>query len=148
MLYRLILAIHACTMSAALLMFVARELLLLAVRHGRIGAARTALHVNRVAGILTMIGVVAGISLFFLGAWPLTPWLIASLCLIAGLMLVERRMLVAWYGRAQAVQHGVAPCLDILALARDERALLARLVVLALFGLVALLMTVKPQLGF
>lgn len=148
MLYRIILGIHAYGMFAALLMFVARELLLIPARKGWIGPAKAALHFSRFAGIAATIGVLAGITLFFLGGWPLAPWLMASLALIAMLMVVERNMLGSWQERAKTIFEGIASDREVRALARDPRALLGRLIVVGLFGLIALLMTIKPPLNF
>lgn len=148
MFYPTLLWIHAGGMGLALLMFVAGELLLIPARKGLPTPARMALHVNGLGGIATTIGVLAGIALFIVGGWPLTPWLITSLVLIALLMLVERRFVTPWQKRARPTRRGMATSDEVKALARDGRALLGRLATIALFSLIALLMVTKPQLGF
>jgi len=146
-LYPIVLAIHAGGMGMALLLFVSRELVLVRARSGRIGAARAAVRIGQLASVLTGVGVVAGIAVFFLGGWSLAPWLLASLALIAALMAVERRMLRAWHLRAEAILRVAPSSADARTLARDAHALRGRLAVTGLFALVALLMTIKPGLG-
>jgi len=146
-LYSIVLAIHAGGMGMALLLFASRELVLVRARSGRIGAARAAVRIGQLASVLTGVGVVAGIVVFFLGGWPLAPWLLASLALIAALMTVERRMLRAWHLRAEAILRVAPSSADARTLARDAHALRGRLAVTGLFALVALLMTIKPGLG-
>lgn len=148
MFYRIILGLHAYSMGAALLMLLVRELLLIPARQGRIRPARAALRFGRSAGIAAGVGVLAGITLFFVGRWPLTPWLVASLALIAVLMLVERRLLGPWEKLAQAAFQGMAAGAEVRAVARDGRALRGRLMFVGIFALVAVLMSVKPHLNF
>lgn len=147
MLYPIILGIHGYGMGMALLMFATSELLLVAARRGRAMPARAALRLNRCAGILIPVGVLAGIALFFAGGWPLTTWLIASLILIAILIVVERRFVGPWQARAHTALREAASSEDIMALVSDTSALLGRIAVIGLFGLVVLLMIMKPQLN-
>lgn len=148
MFYRIVLGIHAYGMGAALLMLLVRELLLIPARQGRIAPARAALRLGRSAGIVAGVGVLAGITLFFVGRWPLTPWLVASLMLIAVLMLVERRMLGSWEKLAHAAFHGIAASAEVRAVARDARALRGRLLFVGIFALIVVLMSVKPSISF
>lgn len=148
MLYPIILGIHGYGMCIALLLFVASELLLVVARRGRAAPARAALHLSRYAGIVVPVGVLAGIALFFAGGWPLTAWLLASLTLVALLIVVERRLVGPWQARARPVLEGAASSDEVRVLVRDTRALLGRVAMMGLFGLVVLLMIVKPHLGF
>ena len=148
MFYPIILGIHGYGMCIALLMLLASELLLVAARRGHATPARVALHASRCAGTLIPLGVLAGIVLFFAGGWPITAWLIASLILIALLIMVERRFVGPWQvGTRQVLKETVASE-DVRALARNTHALLGRVAMLGLFGLVVLLMVVKPQVNF
>ena len=94
------------------------------------------------------MGVLAGIVLFFAGGWPITAWLIASLILIALLIMVERRFVGPWQVRTRQVLKATVASEDVRALARNTHALLGRVAMLGLFGLVVLLMVVKPQVNF
>jgi len=139
--------VHACGMAAALLMFAMREVLVILARGGRVRAAAAAIATGRLAEITTTVGVLAGIALFFLGRWPLTAWLIASLALIALLMLVERRVVSSWQQRAKASLDSEPSRPEIRALMADRRALVGRLTNIAIFAVIATLMTLKPQFG-
>lgn len=147
MFYPIILGIHGYGMCIALLMLVAGELLLVAARRGQAASARAALHLSRCAGILIPFGVLAGIALFFAGGWPLTTWLVASLVLVALLIMVEHSFVGPWQAHARQALGGTASRDDVRALARDTRALLGRVAMMGLFGLVILLMIVKPQMN-
>ncbi|HZV38062.1 MAG TPA: hypothetical protein VFF96_04860 [Pseudoxanthomonas sp.] len=146
MLYPILLGLHGYGMCLALLLFVASELLLAIARRGHAMSARAALHLSRCAGIVVPIGVLAGIALFFAGGWPLTAWLIASLVLVALLIVVERRFVRPWKMQAHPLLKGTASSDDVRALVRDTPALLGRMAMMGLFGLIVLLMIVKPPL--
>jgi hypothetical protein len=148
MLYGTVLEIHASTMSAALLLFMANELLLIPARRGRRGPARIAFFASRFAGALVGVGVLAGIVLVYLGGWSLlTPWLLASLALIAALMAVERKFVRPWAMRAQTALRGIVTGEEIEAFAGDRRALAGRIAMITLFALIVALMTMKPELN-
>ncbi|QWP75360.1 hypothetical protein J5226_17270 [Lysobacter sp. K5869] len=132
-------------MFAALLLFVASELLLIRARRGLASSAKTALRTSRIAGVLIMIGLLCGVVLFFIGGWTFTPWLIASLVLIAALVVVDHQLLRPWQVRADLILLGSASSADVIRLARDSRALLGRLSSIALFALVAAVMILKPK---
>lgn len=148
MLYPILLGVHGYGMCLALLLLVASELLLVVARRGQAAPARVALHLGRYAGIVVPVGVLAGIALFFAGGWPLTAWLVASLVLVALLIVVERRFVSPWRARSRPLLEGTASSNDVRVLVRDTRALLGRAAMMGLFGLVVLLMIVKPRLGF
>lgn len=148
MLYPILLGVHGYGMCLALLLLVASELLLIVARRGQAAPARAALHLGRYAGIVVPVGVLAGIALFFAGGWPLTAWLVASLVLVALLIVVERRFVSPWRARSRSLLEGTASSDEVRVLVRDTRALLGRAAMMGLFGLVVLLMIVKPRLGF
>lgn len=140
--------LHACSMCAAIALMVASELLLLAARSGRVWPARTAFRASRVGGALAGVGLVSGIAVLLMGGWPLwTPWLMASLALIAAMVVVERRFVRPWQELSASVLHRDAAGPGIQAVATDLQGLLGRMGVIALFAAVGVLMVVKPGLG-
>ncbi|TIU32011.1 MAG: DUF2269 family protein [Mesorhizobium sp.] len=148
MLYGTVLGIHAYAMCAALLLFVANELLLIPARRGLRGPARLAFFASRFAGLLVGAGVLAGIVLVFLGGWSLlTPWLVVSLALVAALMAVEHKLVRPWATQAQTALRGAISGKEIKAFAGDKRALFGRLTMIMLFALIVALMTAKPELN-
>ena len=145
MLYGTVLGIHAGAMLAALLSFVAGELLLLLARGGQSKRARMALLASSSGNLLVTIGVLAGIILMFVGGWSLlTPWLLASFALIAAVMVVRRKFVVPWEARVKSALSSEASSAQIKAFASERTALIVRATVIALFGVVAGLMTTKP----
>jgi hypothetical protein len=148
MLYATVLGIHVCAMSAALLSFVAGELLLILARRGRRPVARLALFASSAGNFSAGLGVLAGIFLVVAGGWSLlTPWLLASLALIAALMAVGRRFVHPWEARIRSALASDTSGTQVKALASETSALLGRAAVIAMFVLVAGLMTVKPALA-
>ncbi|WP_192253104.1 DUF2269 family protein [Mesorhizobium silamurunense] len=148
MLYGTVLGIHAYAMCAALLLFVANELLLVPARRGQRGPARLAFFASRFAGLLVVAGVLAGIVLVFLGDWSLlTPWLVVSLALIAVLIAVEHKLVRPWAAQAQTALRGAISGEEIKAFAGDKRALAGRIAMITIFALIVALMTVKPELN-
>lgn len=148
MLYEVVLGIHAYAMCAALLLFVANELLLIPARRGQPGPARMAFFASRFAGPLVGAGVLAGVALVFLGGWSLlTPWLVVSLALVAALVAVEQKLVRPWATQAQTALGGAASAIEIKAFAGDKRALAGRLAMITLFALIVALMTAKPELN-
>jgi hypothetical protein len=140
--------IHAAAMCAAIALLLASEVLLLVARRGRYGPARLAFLAGRVGSVAAAIGVVSGIVVLFVGGWPLrTPWLLASLVLVAAMAIVERRLVRPWQALSAPVLRRKTAGPGIQAVAADRRGLLGRMAVIALFGAVGVLMTVKPGLG-
>jgi len=147
MLYGTVLAIHASSLLAALLLFVLGELLLILARRGQSSPARMALLASSSGGLLAGIGVLAGIILVFLGGWSLlTPWLLVSFALIAALMVVERKFVRPWQTRVRSTLSSNASGTQIRVFVSEKTALIGRATVMALFGIVAGLMTMKPVL--
>jgi hypothetical protein len=147
MLYATVLGIHACTMLAALLFFVVGEFLLILARRGQSSAARMALLASRSGNLLAGIGVLAGIILVLVGGWSLLrPWLLVSFALIAALMVVGRRLVRPWEARVRSALSSDASSTQIKVVASEKTALIGRATVIALFGIVAGLMTMKPEL--
>lgn len=145
--YAHVVMIHAAAMGTAFLLFAARELLFITASRGQIGAAKLALTANRIAGLLTGIGIAGGIGLIVLGGWPLsTPWLLVSFTLIATLMVVESRFVRPWEAQVQPALQGAIDKIEIRALLGNKRALGGRLASILLFALVIALMVVKPDL--
>ncbi|MBD9650650.1 hypothetical protein IB267_20110 [Ensifer sp. ENS09] len=146
--YAHVVMIHAAAMGTAFLLFAARELLFIAAWRGQAGAAKLALTANRIAGLLTGIGIAGGIGLIVLGAWPLsTPWLLVSFTLIATLMVVESRFVRPWEAQVQPALQGAIDTIEVRALLRNKRALCGRLASILLFALIIALMVVKPDLS-
>src|SRR5262245_9052009 len=136
-----------CSMVGALLLFVVGEVLLLLARRGQRGPARIALLAGSFGNILAGIGVLAGIILVFAGRWsPLTPWLLVSFALIAALMVVARKFVRPWESRVRSALSSDATRTQLKAFASERAALIGRAIVIALFGIVAGLMTMKPAL--
>ena len=147
MLYPSIVGIHSYAMCAALLLFVASELMLIPARQGQRGAAGIALLASRFGKLLATAGVLAGIVLIFVGRWSLlTPWLVVSIALIAALMAVERKFVRPWEAQAQTALRGTASGVEIKAFASDKGALVGRVGVITLFALAGALMATKPEL--
>ncbi|MBD9560475.1 DUF2269 family protein [Ensifer sp. ENS03] len=145
--YAHVVIIHAAAMGTAFLLFAARELLFISARRGQIGAAKLALTANRIAGLLTGIGIAGGIGLIVLGGWPLsTPWLLMSFTLIAALMIVESRVVRPWEAQVHPALEGTIDKLEVRTLLRNKRALGGRLASISLFALIIALMVVKPDL--
>ena len=145
--YGSILIAHAGSMAAALLLFVAGELLWIPARWGKASPARIALVSRRIAGMFAAIGVVSGVVLLVVGGWsPAASWLLASFALIAALMVVERILIRPWETRARSAFREAPSVDEVKAIAGETRALLGRLAMLALFALVAALMVAKPAL--
>ncbi|MGF6257009.1 hypothetical protein [Ensifer sp. LBL] len=145
--YAHVVMIHAAAMGTAFLLLAARELLFITASRGQIGAAKLALTANRIAGLLTGIGIAGGIGLIVLGGWPLsTPWLLVSFTLIATLMVVESRFVRPWEAQVQPALQGAIDKIEIRALLGNKRALRGRLASILLFALVIALMVVKPDL--
>jgi hypothetical protein len=133
---------------AALLLFIAGELLLVLARRGRSSAARMALFASSSADLTTGIGVLAGIVLVIIGGWSLlTPWLLVSFALIAALMMVVRKFVRPWEARVRAVLGSDASSTQIKTLASEKNALIGRAAAIAMFAMVAGLMTMKPVLA-
>ena len=148
MLYEIVLGIHAYAMCAALLLFLANELLLIPARRGQPGPARMAFFASRFAGLLVGAGVLAGVALVVLGGWSLlTPWLVESLALVAALIAVENKLVRPWATQAQAALRGAVSAVEVKALAGDKRALVGRLTMITLFALIVALMATKPELN-
>ncbi|WP_156133967.1 hypothetical protein [Ensifer sp. ZNC0028] len=145
--YAHVVMIHAAAMGTAFLLFAARELLFITASRGQIGAGKLALTANRIAGVLTGIGIAGGIGLIVLGGWPLsTPWLLVSFTLIATLMVVESRFVRPWEAKVQPALQGAIDTMEVRALLGNKRALRGRLASILLFALVIALMVVKPDL--
>jgi hypothetical protein len=145
MLYGTVLAIHACTLVAALLLFVVGELLLILARRGNHSPARMALLASSSGSVMAGIGVLAGIILMFVGGWsPLTPWLLVSFALIAALMVVERKFVRPWEARIRSALSSGASSTQLKAFASEKTAFVGRATLIGLFGIVAGLMTMKP----
>jgi len=124
------------------------ESLLILARRGQSSAARMALRAGRSANLLAGVGVLAGIVLVLVGGWPLlTPWLLLSLVLIAALMAVERKFVRPWEARIRSALDSKVSSTQIKAFASEQTALIGRATVIALFGIVAGLMTTKPELA-
>src|SRR5262245_23820448 len=148
MLYGIVLGIHACALLAALLLFVVGEFLLMVARRGQPAPARIALLASRSGGLMAGIGLLAGIVLLFVGGWSLlTPWLIASFVLIATLSRIGRGFVRPWEALARSALAGDATSKQITRLASEKTAMIGRATVIALFGLIAGLMTMKPDLA-
>src|SRR4030095_12926256 len=147
--YGTVLAIHRCAMFAALLLFIAAELLLILARRGQSSPARMAFSAGILGNLMAAIGVLAGVILLFVGGLRLlTPWLLTSVALIATLIVVRRKFVGPWEARIQSALESDAPSTQIKACARERTALAGRVIVIALFGLVAGLMTTKPDFAF
>lgn len=145
MLYEIVLKLHAGALLCALVLFLARELLLLAAVRGRSGLASLALRASSGADALVGIGVLAGIALLLLGGWALlTPWLLLSFALIATLIVVGRKLVLPWEERAHSAFGGAPDAAHVTAIVGDGPALFARLAMIALFMVVAVVMTTKP----
>jgi uncharacterized membrane protein len=145
MLYVTVLDVHALAMSAAIMLFLASELLLVPARREPV---RIALLASRLANMLAGIGVLAGIGLVYIGGWPLvTPWLLVSLALIAVLVVIGRKFVGPWETLGRSALDDAASGVKVKTFARNKRALFGRISVLALFALVATLMVTKPDLG-
>lgn len=147
--YELILLTHASALIGAAGCLVIAELLLLAARSRPVKFASAALIVGRIGNILTGVGIIAGIALFIIGPWDLlTPWLVASLALIALLIGVGRRLVQPWEARLKiSLENGGAPDTAIGPLVGERGALLGRMIVIGLFVLIICLMTAKPDLS-
>jgi hypothetical protein len=146
MLYTTALMIHTGATLAALLSFMAGELLFAMARKGQWRPARMALRAGRSAHLLLNLGVLAGIVLVFLGGWPLwTPWLLAAFAVIAVAVAVRHGFVAPWELRVESALGGEASGAQIGAFASEKSALAARVGVIALFGVVAALMTMKPS---
>lgn len=143
MLYTSVLDIHAFGMTAAFLLFLTGELLLFATGLGAANVARLALGAVRVGNLAVIAGLLAGITLVYLGGWPLTaPWLLLSFALIAALMAVNRRFVEPWQ---QRFQRATTPA-ERRAIAAEGNARAARLAVVALFAAIGAVMILKPAL--
>ena len=148
MLYPIVLLIHACTLLAALLLFVTGELLLILARRGPSSLAGMALRASSAGNLLAGIGVLAGVALLLIGGWSLlTPWLLVSFALIAALMIVGRKFVRPWETRVRSALGSEASSAQVRASASEKAALIGRLTVIALFISVAGLMTLKPGLA-
>jgi len=146
MLYSTVLMVHTGATLAALLSFMAGELFLAMARRGQWQPARMALLADRSAHLLLNLGVLAGIVLVFLGGWPLwTPWLLAAFAVIAAAMVVQKKFVAPWQTRIESALGGEAAGAQVEAFAGEKSALIARVAVIALFGVVAALMTTKPS---
>ena len=147
MLYGTVLGIHACTLLAALLLFVVSELLLTLARRRQSWSARMALLASSSGNLMAGIGVLAGIVLMIIGGWSLlTPWLLVSFALIAALMVVGRKFVRPWEARVRSALGSDVSSTQIQAFAGEKGALIGRATVIALFAMVAGLMTMKPAL--
>jgi hypothetical protein len=97
--------------------------------------------------LMVEIGVLAGIVLLFVGGWSLmTPWLLVSFALVAALIVVERKFVRPWEARVRSALGTGASSTQIKTFASEKSALIGRATVIALFFLVAGLMTMKPEL--
>lgn len=145
--YEFVLWAHASAVLTAIALFVVSEILLALARFREGPYARAALLASKVAGAAAGLGVLGGIALVYLGGWPLTtPWLLASLVLIAALMGVGRLWVSPWESRIRAALADNATR-DAKALAADGRAFAGRVAVIALFVCVAMLMAMKPDIA-
>lgn len=144
--YEFVLWAHASAVALALALFIVSEALLILARRDGASGARIALVVSKIAGMAAGLGVLGGITLVYLGSWPLTtPWLIASLVLIALLMAISRIYVSPWEARMKlAIGNRDASNINILA--NDVKARTGRVGVIALFIAVALLMAFKPEI--
>jgi hypothetical protein len=148
MLYGTVLGVHAGSLLAALLLFVLGELLLILARRGQSSPARMALLASSSGNLMAGVGVLAGIILVFVGRWSLlTPWLLVSVAPIAALMVVERRFVRPWEARVRSALRSDASSAQIKTFASEKTALIGRATVMALFAIVAGLMTMKPALS-
>ena|SRR5262252_1403724 len=148
MLYQTILGIHVFALLAALLLFASGEFLLFLARRGRSAPARMALLASSSGELMAGIGVLGGIVLVFVGGWSLlTPWLLASFVAIAALILIGRKFVRPWEVRVRSALRSGASSTQLEAFVREKTALIARVAVIALFGVIAGLMTVKPALA-
>jgi hypothetical protein len=148
MLYGTVLGIHAGALLAALLFFVVGELLVILARRGQSSPVRMALLASSCGNLLAGIGVLAGIVLVFFGGWSLlTPWLLVSFALIAALMVVERKFVRPWEARVRSALSSDSSSTQIKAFASEKTARIGRATVIALFGVVAAFMTMKPELA-
>lgn len=145
--YANLVAIHAVAMIAALALLVVTELVFLSARRGQSSHAKLGLAAGRAVGVLIAVGVVSGFALTFLGGWSLlTPWLLLSFALIGLLVGVENALVSPWQAKLRpAVRSGGlgAEASEILG---DQRALLGRLTMIALFALIVLTMITKPDI--
>jgi hypothetical protein len=145
MLYQTALVVHAGCMLAALLSFAAGELLLIPARRGKRRPAWMALRAGRSGNLLLNVGVLGGIVLVFVGGWRLlTPWLLESFAVIAIALAVRAKLVAPWEAQARSALEGGSPVAAIKAFASQGSALAGRTAVIALFGIVAALMTLKP----
>ena len=148
MFYEVVLWTHASAMLAALVLFVVSEILLILAQKYRSSLARSALRANSIGGMLTGIGVLGGITLVYVGGWPLlTPWLLASLALIAVLMTVGRLFVSPWQAKIQSALSADISGAPLKTFISDKTALIGRAAMIALFVLIVALMTEKPDLG-
>jgi len=144
MLYGTVLTVHSTAMAMAFCMLVASEVLFVPARPGPL---KIAFLTNRIGGILMGVGVVAGIGLVFVGGWSLlTPWLVASLVLIAVMMAVEGKYVRSWEQETRSALREMVAADKIRISVRQRRALIGRLAIIALFAIVALLMVTKPDM--
>jgi hypothetical protein len=98
--------------------------------------------------LMAGIGVLAGIILVFVGGWSLlTPWLLVSFAVIAALMVIERKFVRPWEARIRSALGCDASSTQIKNIASEKTALTGRATVMALLGIVAGLMTMKPELA-
>jgi hypothetical protein len=148
MLYVTLLRIHASSLLAALLLFAVGELLLILARRGQRSPARMALVASNSGNLMVGIGVLAGINLVLVGGWSLlTPWLLVSFALIAALIVVGRKFVRPWEARVRSALRSDASSTHIKSIASERTTLIGRTTVMALFGCVAGLMTMKPELA-
>jgi uncharacterized membrane protein len=146
--YPIFVFLHASAMCAAIALLLAGEVLLLFARRGWYSPARLAFLASRVGSVAAAIGIVSGVAVLFIGGWPLrTPWLLASLALVAAMAIVERRLVRPWQALSVPVLRRNAAGPGIQAVATDRRGLFGRLAVIALFVAVGVLMTAKPGLA-
>jgi hypothetical protein len=147
MLHVTVLAMHRGAMLAALLAFLAAELLLLLARCGARAPAAIAVRAGGAGNLIAGLGLAAGVVLLVLGGWsPLTPWLVASFGLIGTLMAVRGRLVRPWEARLLSLLESGASSATVQACAADRPALIGRVAVIALFCLIAGLMATKPDL--
>lgn len=145
MFYGTFLIVHSAAMTLALSLLVISELLLVPARSG---PTKAALLASRIGGGLMGVGVIAGIGLVFVGGWSLlTPWLLVSFALIGVMMALEGKYVRPWEKQARGALQDVVSADEIRAFVRRRGALVGRLAIIALFGVITILMVTKPDMS-
>jgi uncharacterized membrane protein SirB2 len=107
--------------------------------------------VQKLTTPLTILGLLAGIALVGLGGWqPFAPWLVVSYSLIVAMIVVGNVGQDPWQRRLDRMLYESKDAGSVAVLRtalRDLRALVARLLVLALLLSVIMVMNLKPSFG-